>query len=174
MERRYKVLQDAGARDLASYREKCESGEQRTVFDRDTNKSHKEAWENLPYMVLVIDEMADLMVAHGKDVESLVIRLAQMSRAVGIHLILATQRPSVEVLTGLIKANIPTRISFQVANQIDSRTVLDGSGAEKLLGNGDMLYASSDGKEIKRIQGVFVEDRGSAQGDAVLAGSKRR
>jgi DNA segregation ATPase FtsK/SpoIIIE-like protein len=110
------------------------------------------------YLIIVIDEMADLMVAHGKEVESVVIRLAQMSRAIGIHLILATQRPSVEVLTGLIKANIPTRVAFQVTTQIDSRTILDAGGAEKLLGNGDMLYSPAEGSEMNRLQGVFVSD----------------
>lgn len=158
MERRYKVLEQAKARDIVTYQDKVRAGEMKTTVDPETNAAKKEPWENLPSIVIVIDEMADLMVAHGKEVEQVIIRLAQMSRAVGIHLVLATQRPSVEVLTGLIKANIPTRIAFQVTNQIDSRTILDASGAEKLLGAGDMLYAASDGKEIKRVQGVFVAD----------------
>lgn len=158
MERRYKVLEEAHCRDLMTYREKCARGETKTVINHETNQAKQEDLEGLPYIVIVIDEMADLMVAHGKEVESLVIRLAQMSRAVGIHLILATQRPSVEVLTGLIKANVPTRIAFQVTTQIDSRTILDAGGAEKLLGSGDMLYAPSEGTEMKRIQGVFVSD----------------
>ncbi|MBI2439055.1 MAG: DNA translocase FtsK 4TM domain-containing protein [Candidatus Moranbacteria bacterium] len=158
MEHRYKVLEEVHARDLFSYREKCVRGETKTTVDAETGKVREESLESLPYIVIVIDEMADLMVAHGKEVEALIIRLAQMSRAIGIHLILATQRPSVEVLTGLIKANIPTRVAFQVTTQIDSRTILDSGGAEKLLGNGDMLYASSEGTEMKRLQGVFVSD----------------
>ena len=113
----------------------------------------------LPYIIIVIDELADLMAARGKEIEALIVRLAQMSRAVGIHLVLATQRPSVEVITGLIKANITSRISFQVASQVDSRTVLDMAGAEKLLGNGDMLYLSGDASKPRRIQGVYVTDK---------------
>lgn len=158
MERRYRLLEEAHAKDLALYREKCASGEMKTVVDAESGKVREENLEPLPYIVIVIDEMADLMVAHGKEVESVVIRLAQMSRAIGIHLILATQRPSVEVITGLIKANVPTRIAFQVTTQIDSRTILDTGGAEKLLGNGDMLYSPSEGTEIRRLQGVFVSD----------------
>ncbi|OGI24607.1 MAG: hypothetical protein A3E38_02610 [Candidatus Moranbacteria bacterium RIFCSPHIGHO2_12_FULL_54_9] len=158
MERRYRLLEEVHTRDLAGYREKYARGEMKTVVDTETGKVREETLESLPYIVIVIDEMADLMVAHGKDVESVVIRLAQMSRAIGIHLILATQRPSVEILTGTIKANIPTRIAFQVTTQIDSRTILDTGGAEKLLGNGDMLYSPSEGTEIKRLQGVFVSD----------------
>ncbi len=158
MERRYKIFEEAHTRDLALYREKCARGETKTVLDAESGKVREENLEPLPYIVLVIDEMADLMVTYGKEVEALIIRLAQMSRAIGIHLILATQRPSVAVLTGLIKANIPTRIAFQVTTQVDSRTVLDSGGAEKLLGNGDMLYSSSEGTEIKRLQGVLVSD----------------
>jgi S-DNA-T family DNA segregation ATPase FtsK/SpoIIIE len=158
MERRYKLLEAVHARDLLTYREKCAQGEMRTLVDAETGKVTEENLEPLPYIVIIIDEMADLMVAHGKEVEALIIRLAQMSRAIGVHLVLATQRPSVEVITGLIKANIPTRVAFQVTTQIDSRTILDTGGAEKLLGNGDMLYSSSDGGDIKRLQGVFVSD----------------
>jgi S-DNA-T family DNA segregation ATPase FtsK/SpoIIIE len=158
MERRYKLLEAAHVRDIVSYKEKCRQGEKKVVIDPDTGRVSEEDLELLPYIVIVIDEMADLMIAHGKEVEATIIRLAQMSRAIGIHLILATQRPSVEVLTGLIKANIPTRIAFQVTNQMDSRTILDTSGAEKLLGSGDMLYAASEGKEMKRIQGAFIAD----------------
>ena len=158
MERRYKLLEAAHVRDLASYKEKCRQGEKRFVTDPNTGAQREEDLENLPALVIVIDEMADLMIAHGKEVEAKIIRIAQMSRATGIHLILATQRPSVEVLTGLIKANIPTRIAFQVTNQIDSRTILDSGGAEKLLGSGDMLYAASEGKDMKRIQGAFISD----------------
>lgn len=158
MERRYKVFEEVHTRDLSLYREKCARGERKTVVDPESGKVREENLESLPYIIIVIDEMADLMVAHGKEVEALIIRLAQMSRAIGIHLVLATQRPSVEVITGLIKANVPARIAFQVTNQIDSRTILDNGGAEKLLGNGDMLYSSADGTDIKRLQGVLVSD----------------
>lgn len=158
MERRYKLLEAMHVRDLQAYAQKYKNGEKRLVTDADTGSLKEEEMENLPSIVVVIDEMADLMIAHGKEVEAVIIRIAQMSRAVGIHLVLATQRPSVEVLTGLIKANIPTRIAFQVTNQIDSRTILDSGGAEKLLGSGDMLYAASEGKEMKRIQGAFISD----------------
>lgn len=158
MERRYKLLEAIHVRDIDSYRKKYLQGEKKMVTDPDTGKVREEDLENLPAIIIVIDEMADLMIAHGKEVEAVIIRIAQMSRAVGIHLVLATQRPSVEVLTGLIKANIPTRIAFQVTNQIDSRTILDSGGAEKLLGSGDMLYAASEGKEMKRIQGAFISD----------------
>ncbi len=158
MERRYKLLEAAHVRDLPAYKEKVRQGEKRLVTDPNTGNQREEDLENLPSLVIVIDEMADLMIANGKEVESTIIRIAQMSRAVGIHLILATQRPSVEVITGLIKANIPTRIAFQVTTQIDSRTILDSGGAEKLLGSGDMLYAASEGKEMRRIQGAFISD----------------
>jgi len=158
MERRYKVLQESGSRDLASYKQKCDDGETYTVTNKETNKSSEKSLEKLSYIVIVIDEMADLIMAHRKDVEGFIARLAQMSRAVGIHLILATQRPSVEVLTGLIKANITARIAFQVATQIDSRTILDQGGAEKLLGRGDMLYVSTGSGQPKRLQGVFISE----------------
>lgn len=113
----------------------------------------------MPYIVLVVDELADLMASRGKDVEAGIVRLSQKARAVGIHLILATQRPSVEVITGLIKANIIARIAFQVASQIDSRTILDMSGAEKLLGGGDMLFQSSTISKPRRIQGAYVSEK---------------
>ena len=137
MDRRYEIFERAGSRDLASY-----------------NK--KNPGEVLPYIVIIVDELADLMSTYGKEVEGSIVRLAQMARATGIHLILSTQRPSVEVVTGLIKANIPARIALQVASQIDSRTILDMSGAEKLLGGGDMLVAAGD--KPKRIQGAFVSE----------------
>ncbi len=113
----------------------------------------------MPYILIVIDELADLMMAASKEVEAAVVRLAQMSRAVGIHLIISTQRPSVEVITGLIKANISCRIAFQVASLVDSRTILDMSGAEKLLGNGDMLFLPPDASKPRRIQGAFVSEK---------------
>jgi S-DNA-T family DNA segregation ATPase FtsK/SpoIIIE len=114
--------------------------------------------EKLPYLVLVIDELADLMMTAGEEVEHTLCRLAQLARAVGIHLIVATQRPSVDVVTGLIKANFPTRISFAVTSQVDSRTILDTSGAEKLLGRGDMLYMPTEAAKPKRLQGCFLSD----------------
>jgi len=114
--------------------------------------------EHLPYIVVVVDELADMMMVVGKKVEELIARLAQKARACGIHLILATQRPSVDVLTGLIKANVPSRIAFQVSSKIDSRTVIDQMGAESLLGHGDMLYLSPGGGMPTRIHGAFVDD----------------
>ncbi|TSC53905.1 MAG: putative cell division FtsK/SpoIIIE [Parcubacteria group bacterium LiPW_39] len=144
MERRFEILSAAQARDIASYNKKFIDGE----LD-----------EPLSYIVIMVDELADFMASHGREVEATIVRLAQMSRAVGIHLILATQRPSVEVITGLIKANITSRIAFQVASQIDSRTILDGAGAEKLLGNGDMLFLSGDVAKPRRVQGTFVSDK---------------
>jgi len=143
MDNRYEILEQAKVRDIKSY-----------------NKEISKKQENMPmpYLIVMIDEMADLMVQYKREVESVVVRLAQMSRAVGIHLIAATQRPSTDVVTGLIKANIPARISFKVASQIDSRTILDMAGSEKLLGQGDMLYMSSNAPGVKRIQGTFVTD----------------
>ncbi|MDO8669778.1 MAG: DNA translocase FtsK 4TM domain-containing protein [Candidatus Buchananbacteria bacterium] len=139
MERRFDILSRAGKRNIAAY--------------------NRNASDKLPYIIFIIDELADLMSTAANDVEAGIIRLAQMSRAVGIHLILATQRPSVEVITGLIKANIPARIAFSVASLIDSRTILDTSGAEKLVGRGDMLYIGPETSKPKRIQGVFISDR---------------
>ncbi len=144
MEQRYIKLSDTGSRDVASYNAKLSA----------QNK------ELMPFMVIVIDELADLMAAHGRDVEAAIVRLAQMARAVGIHLIVSTQRPSVEVITGLIKANITSRVALQVASQIDSRTILDSSGAEHLLGRGDMLYQSADsGAKLRRVQGALVIEK---------------
>lgn len=130
MERRYKILETVGSRDLSSYREKLLRGEKRRVVDSETGEVREESLAPMPQIVIVIDEMADLMVAHGKEVEATIIRIAQMARAVGIHLVLATQRPEVNVITGLIKANMPARISSQLKSQIDSRTILDTGGAE--------------------------------------------
>jgi S-DNA-T family DNA segregation ATPase FtsK/SpoIIIE len=144
MENRYDLLSKFGCRNIESYNEAVKT----RLPDQDP----------LYYIIIVIDEMADLMATHGREMEAVVVRLAQMARAIGIHLVLSTQRPSVEVITGLIKANITTRIAFCVASQIDSRTILDSSGAEKLLGNGDMLYLSSDANKPKRIQGVFISE----------------
>ena len=144
MERRFEVFAQAGARDIGSYNEKVE---------KDQN------FELMSYIVLIVDELADLMAARGREIEAGIVRLAQMARAVGIHLVVATQRPSVEVITGLIKANITSRITFQVASQVDSRTVIDAAGAEKLLGLGDLLYISADTVKPKRIQGPYVSEK---------------
>jgi S-DNA-T family DNA segregation ATPase FtsK/SpoIIIE len=150
MERRYETLAKVGARNIFSYNEKIVAG---------TLKSEEgQEYELMPFIVVVIDELADLMSSHKKEVEGSIVRIAQMARAVGIHLILATQRPSTDVITGLIKANLPSRVSFQVASQIDSRTVLDMMGAEKLLGMGDMLFLGGDLGKPQRIQGPFVPE----------------
>lgn len=143
MERRYNVLQESSARDINSYNEKCAK-----------NKD----LEKMPYIVVIIDELADIMTTYPRELEAGIVRLAQMSRAVGIHLILSTQRPSVNVITGLIKANIPARVALQVSSQIDSRTILDASGAEKLLGAGDMLYSSGEMANPERVQCAFISE----------------
>ncbi|MFA4931241.1 MAG: DNA translocase FtsK 4TM domain-containing protein [Patescibacteria group bacterium] len=140
MNERYKLLSEHKSRNIATYNQK--------------NPQHK-----LPYIIIIIDELADLMMTSGNEIETTICRLAQMARATGIHLLIATQRPSVDVITGLIKANIATRIAFAVASQIDSRTILDGAGAEKLLGKGDMLYISRETGKPIRIQGVYASDQ---------------
>lgn len=139
MERRYSLLAEKQQRNIAGY-----------------NASKK--GDHMPYIVIVIDELADLMMIAARDVEALIVRIAQKARAVGIHLVLATQRPSVDVITGLIKANVPARIAFTVAQQVDSRTIIDQSGAEKLLGKGDLLITTSANPKPRRVQGVFVDD----------------
>ena len=160
MELRYKLLADKNVRNIESYNK---------VFAKERAKSAKESKEDeeqnkelehhhLPYTVIIIDELADLMMVASREVEESIIRLAQMARAAGIHLILATQRPSVDVLTGIIKANIPTRISFQVSSRIDSRTILDTSGAESLLGSGDMLFLPPGTAKLQRIHGAFIAE----------------
>jgi len=158
MERRYRMLQDTGSRDLGSYNEKIKEGRKKKYKDPETGELIQQELEKLPYIVIIIDELADLMASHGKEVEGAIVRLAQMARAVGIHLIVSTQRPEVKVITGLIKANINSRIAFKVNTQFDSRTIMDMGGAEKLLGNGDMLYLSGNTSKPKRIQGVFVSE----------------
>ncbi len=161
MERRYKLMSKAGVRNLAGFNQKIDDAKARGEFIYNPfslTPDDPEPLERLPHIVVVIDELADLMMVVGKKIEELIARLAQKARAAGIHLILATQRPSVDVITGLIKANIPTRISFQVSSKIDSRTILDQMGAEALLGMGDMLYmASGTGLPI-RVHGAFVSD----------------
>lgn len=151
MDRRYEELARWKVRNLVGYNQKrkelLESGEEPS-----------EAMENMPYIVIVVDELADLMMVAGKEVEKYIARIAQKARAVGIHLVIATQRPSVNVITGLIKANLPARISFKVASQVDSRTVMDRAGAEKLLGRGDMLYRSGEDPEPNRVHGGFLTD----------------
>jgi DNA segregation ATPase FtsK/SpoIIIE, S-DNA-T family len=141
MERRYSLLAEEKVRDIAGY-----------------NEHKKPAGEGMPYIVIVIDELADLMMLAARDVEALIVRLAQKARAVGVHLVLATQRPSVDVITGLIKANVPARIAFTVASQVDSRTIIDQIGAEKLLGQGDMLLLTPQMTKPKRVQGAWVTD----------------
>ena len=153
MERRYDILEEHKVRDLSSYHENV-TGALAKNHDSDENTPPA-----LPYIIIIIDELADIMQAYPRELESAIVRLAQMSRAVGIHLMLSTQRPSVNVITGLIKANVPTRIALQVASQVDSRTILDASGAEKLLGAGDMLYLSADMAKPVRIQSAFVSEQ---------------
>jgi S-DNA-T family DNA segregation ATPase FtsK/SpoIIIE len=161
MERRYKLMSKLGVRNLAGYNHKIDEAKAREQFIYNPfslTPESPEPLERLPYIVVVIDELADLMMVVGKKIEELIARLAQKARAAGIHLILATQRPSVDVITGLIKANIPTRISFQVSSKIDSRTILDQMGAEALLGMGDMLYMASGTGLPVRVHGAFVSD----------------
>jgi S-DNA-T family DNA segregation ATPase FtsK/SpoIIIE len=170
MEDRYKKMSKLGVRNIDGFNarvaEAASKGERlmRTVqtgYDRETGEAvyEHEAMDlaPLPYIVVIVDEMADLMMVAGKDIEGAIQRLAQMARAAGIHLIMATQRPSVDVITGTIKANFPTRISFQVTSKIDSRTILGEQGAEQLLGQGDMLYMAGGGR-ISRVHGPFVSD----------------
>ena len=161
MERRYKLMSKLGVRNLAGYNNKIDEAKAKEQFIYNPfslTPDSPEPLDRLPHIVVVIDELADLMMVVGKKIEELIARLAQKARAAGIHLILATQRPSVDVITGLIKANIPTRIAFQVSSKIDSRTILDQMGAEALLGMGDMLYmASGTGLPI-RVHGAFVSD----------------
>ncbi len=150
MERRYNILETEKVRDIDSYHT--------TIYEPAKKEGADELPEALPYIVIVIDELADIMHSYPRELEASIVRLAQMSRAVGIHLVLSTQRPSVNVITGLIKANVPTRMALQVASQIDSRTILDGAGAESLLGAGDMLYLSSDMQKPVRIQTAFISE----------------
>jgi S-DNA-T family DNA segregation ATPase FtsK/SpoIIIE len=149
MEKRYELLSERKARHIRQYNQK---------IDKEGKTAEGEVWEKLPYIVVIIDELADLMIASSRDVEVALTRLAQMARAAGIHLILATQRPSVDVLTGIIKANFPTRLTFQVSSRTDSRTIIDTSGAENLLGNGDMLFLPPGTSKLQRIHGAYISE----------------
>jgi S-DNA-T family DNA segregation ATPase FtsK/SpoIIIE len=146
MERRYRLLSEQCVRDIDRYNQKIDS------------LKHPEEFERLPYIVIIIDEFADLMMVAPKEVENYVTRIAQKARAIGIHLVLATQRPSVDIITGIIKANFPARVAFQVAQKTDSRTIIDQNGAEKLLGKGDMLYQSPTSAYPVRMQGAFIAE----------------
>ncbi len=183
MERRYRLMAQLGVRNLAGYNRKIEearaagaplrdpSWSPNETFSTEHNPEEAPELEKLPYIVVVIDEFADMMMIVGKKVEQLIARIAQKARAAGIHLILATQRPSVDVITGLIKANVPTRIAFQVSSKIDSRTILDQGGAEQLLGHGDMLYLPTGTSLPIRVHGAFVDDH---EVHKVVAEWKRR
>lgn len=155
MDRRYNILETEQVRDIGSYHKNVYGPARAKAGGR----KGEELPEPMPYIVIVIDELADIMQSYPRELEAAIVRLAQMSRAVGIHLVLSTQRPSVNVITGLIKANVPARAALQVASQIDSRTILDGAGAEKLLGAGDMLYLSGDMGKPHRIQGAFISEQ---------------
>jgi S-DNA-T family DNA segregation ATPase FtsK/SpoIIIE len=162
VERRYRLMSWIGVRNLSGYNHKIADGEKAgsPVMDPDTlDSGAPRPLEKLPYIVVIIDELADLMMVSGKKVEQLIARLAQKARAAGVHLILATQRPSVDVITGLIKANIPTRIAFQVSSRVDSRTILDQQGAESLIGQGDMLYLPPGAGMCQRVHGAYVADQ---------------
>ena len=152
MDRRYDILESESVRDISSYHKNI------LAPALEKGLPEEEMPQPMPYIVVIIDELADIMQAYPRELESAIVRLAQMSRAVGIHLILSTQRPSVQVITGLIKANIPTRIALQVSSQIDSRTILDTGGAEKLLGAGDMLFLSGEMSKPRRIQSPFITE----------------
>jgi S-DNA-T family DNA segregation ATPase FtsK/SpoIIIE len=154
MERRYKDLAGWGVRNIDGYN--TEVKRRNSVEHYDDNG---EPFRPLPYIVIIIDELADLMMVSGKEVEEAITRLAQMARAVGIHLVLATQRPSVDVITGLIKANFPSRISFRVSSKVDSRTIIDANGAEGLLGKGDMLFLPPGNSQVVRVHGAFVDEK---------------
>lgn len=147
MERRYCIFSEVGVRNIEGYQKRCEM-----------MKGVQKKLEEMPYIVVIVDELADLMMTCSKDVETSIARLAQKSRAVGIHMILATQRPTVNVITGLIKANLPCRIAFKVSSAIDSRTILDAKGAERLIGRGDMLFVPPGSSDARRVQGAFVSD----------------
>jgi S-DNA-T family DNA segregation ATPase FtsK/SpoIIIE len=186
MERRYKLMSAMGVRNISGYNRKIEEAQKAgepivdplwtfdpsdVSWDPDTSPPEAPELTALPYIVVVIDEFADMIMIVGKKVEQLIARIAQKARAAGIHLILATQRPSVDVITGLIKANVPTRIAFQVSSKVDSRTILDQGGAEQLLGHGDMLYLPPGTSVPERVHGAFVDD---PEVHRVVAELKRR
>jgi len=159
MEKRYEELAGMGVRNIEGYNNKIlEMMEKKDAMTAEEQSAFFVP-RKLEYIVVIIDELADLMLAAASEVETSIARVAQMARAVGIHLIIATQRPSVDVITGLIKANVPSRISFAVSSQIDSRTILDGMGAEKLLGRGDMLFKPVGAMQPIRMQGVYIADK---------------
>ena len=159
MDRRYELFRRTGVRNITGYNEKlARQSDAAPVYDTPPDiDDAPEVLESMPFLVVIVDELADLMMSKGKEVESSIVRLAQLARAAGIHLIIATQRPSVDVVTGLIKANFPCRVAFQVTSHHDSRTILDSIGAEALLGKGDMLFKPSGGK-LQRLHGAFVSD----------------
>src|SRR5437899_7323454 len=175
MDRRYRLMRDKGARNIDNYNRTLEregtikrsvieltepqSAEEDTDVGGSLDQDAPVVHEKLPTIVIIIDELADLMLTVGRDIEEYITRLAQKARAAGIHLILATQRPSVDVITGLIKANFPARISFQVTTRVDSRTILDSMGGEKLLGNGDLLFLPPGTARLSRMHGAFVSDQ---------------
>jgi len=164
MERRYRLMAALGVRNIGGYNRKVKEAEARgqplpdPLYTPGPEGGEPRTLDTLPYIVVIVDELADLMMTVGKKVEELIARLAQKARASGIHLILATQRPSVDVITGLIKANIPSRIAFQVSARVDSRTILDQMGAESLLGHGDMLFLPPGTSIPERVHGAFVDD----------------
>jgi DNA segregation ATPase FtsK/SpoIIIE, S-DNA-T family len=156
MEMRYDLLADIGVRDITGYNAMYDRGDIPTPDDPDPDTG--KAYERLPFIVVVVDELADLMMVAARDVETSICRLAQMARAVGIHLVIATQRPSVDIITGVIKANIPSRLAFSVSTLADSRVILDQPGAEKLIGKGDMLLLNASSSRADRIQGAWVDE----------------
>jgi S-DNA-T family DNA segregation ATPase FtsK/SpoIIIE len=165
MERRYELLSEVKARNISQYNQKVEK--------ENIKRESGEPYEKLPYIVIIIDELADLMMVASRDVEVALTRLAQMARAAGIHMIIATQRPSVDVLTGIIKANFPTRLTFQVSSKTDSRTIIDTNGAESLLGNGDMLFLPPGASKLQRIHGAYISEAELARITEFLRAQKK-
>jgi S-DNA-T family DNA segregation ATPase FtsK/SpoIIIE len=157
MDRRYDILEAESVRDIESYHNNVLSKTPKKTKTNSEGVEEEVNADRMPYIVIIIDELADIMTTYPRELEAAIVRLAQMSRAVGIHLILSTQRPEVNVITGLIKANVPARIALKVSSQIDSRTILDAGGAEKLLGAGDMLYSSGEAQP-ERLQSAFISE----------------
>jgi S-DNA-T family DNA segregation ATPase FtsK/SpoIIIE len=156
MERRYRVMAEMGVRNISGYNTKIEKKREKEITPPDDSSEARGS--RMPYIVVIIDELSDLMITASREVEESITRLAHMARAAGIHLVVATQRPSVNVLTGVIKANFPARISFQVSSRVDSRTILDTSGAEHLLGQGDMLFLPPTTSKLFRVHGAYVSE----------------